>query len=245
MSRDQNAWQHQEKYLSHVDALHSALNSGQTERVNQLIEELGEMRESALYQQLDDLTREIHESVEEFYLDPGFSKLAREGIPEARERLTYVVERIEHAVHNTLGSTEASRVAVVRISENLKPLRLALEGTLFTGLDDREKVALLNGQLDLIDADINQLLQYMTDILMAQDYQDLTGQIIRQAVVLAGEIEDQLLPLVRALGVEHKEPRVTAPGGHIAIGPQLPDSGDPDVITSQDDVDGILAEHGF
>ena len=58
--------------------------------INKLIFELTSLRESAIYQELETLTREIHDSINAFANDNQLVELAQEGIPDARERLNYM-----------------------------------------------------------------------------------------------------------------------------------------------------------
>lgn len=85
----------------------------------------------------------------------------------------------------------------------------------------------------------------MTEIMLAQDYQDITGQMIKQVTAMVKEIEEKLVRLVAISGTKLKEPDDLPKDGTLAHGPQLPNSDDKDIANNQDDVDDLLASLGF
>jgi chemotaxis protein CheZ len=90
----------------------------------------------------------------------------------------------------------------------------------------------------------------MTDIMLAQDYQDITGQMIQQVVTMVKEVEEKLVRLVAITGLADASPaskkeESKAVNGEIAVGPQLPNVDKEIVVSSQSDVDDLLASLGF
>ena len=95
-----------EAYLSRIDALGKSINAGDTQQTNKLIEELTTLRESSLFQEVCKLTREIHDFIKAFGEDPGIAELTQDNIPDARERLNYIVTKTEQAAHRTISAAE-------------------------------------------------------------------------------------------------------------------------------------------
>ncbi len=91
----------------------------------------------------------------------------------------------------------------------------------------------------------------MTEVLMAQGFQDLTGQILRRVIELVREVEDSLIGLLTAFGhvtvaAEAKPAAVRKPkAGHEAEGPIIDAASRNDVVQGQDDVDDLLSSLGF
>jgi chemotaxis protein CheZ len=81
---------------------------------------------------------------------------------------------------------------------------------------------------------------------MAQDFQDLTGQIIRRVITLVGEVEDRLVEILTVFGAEQSNKKETeSKSGIEAEGPIIDANDREDAVSSQDDVDDLLASLGF
>ncbi len=100
----------------------------------------------------------------------------------------------------------------------------------------------LRGFLILVKDNSGSLHKKLTEILIAQDFQDLTGQIIRQVIRLVHDVEGKLVQLVRLSGT--KPPKKTEKK-HDLEGPVVPGIDQGDVVESQDDVDELLSGLGF
>ena len=87
----------------------------------------------------------------------------------------------------------------------------------------------------------------MTDVLMAQDFQDLTGQVIRKVIDLVREVEDSLIGMLTAFGLSSEgssEPSKPKVGDNLVEGP-IVNAAQRDVVADQDDVDDLLSSLGF
>ena len=81
-----------------------------------------------------------------------------------------------------------------------------------------------------------------TDIMMAQDFHDLTGQVVAKVVTLANDLEDSLLKLLlQVVPPEHRE-KVDP---NVLHGPVVDATGRTDVVSNQGEVDDLLASLGF
>ena len=87
----------------------------------------------------------------------------------------------------------------------------------------------------------------MTDVLMAQDFQDLTGQVIRKVIDLVREVEDSLINMLTAFGMSSETEEKAKPtvGENLVEGPIVNSEGRDDVVNDQDDVDDLLSSLGF
>ncbi|MDH5354185.1 MAG: protein phosphatase CheZ [Gammaproteobacteria bacterium] len=236
-----------DEYLSRMDTLNEALKSGDEGKIHGLIGELTTLRESALYLELGKITREIHESINAFGNDQKVAKLAIESIPDAKERLNYIVTKTDQAAHKTMEVAEATMVLSDGFSDRARSLRKRWEKFRNRELS-KEDFINLNDEIDQffnsVDDDSREINRKMNDIMLAQDYQDITGQMIKQVVTMVQEVEEKLVRLVTISGAwcSVSDAKID---GEVAEGPQLPTADKDKVATSQGDVDDILASLGF
>ena len=99
--------------------------------------------------------------------------------------------------------------------------------------------------LSSVNAESDKVKAKMTDIMMAQDYQDLTGQMIKQVITMVQEVEEKLVRLVSISGASLADNKQAADDGSKAHGPQLPSADKQEVASSQNEVDDLLASLGF
>lgn len=197
------------------------------------------------------MTRQLHDSLETFRQDSRIDSLTENEIPDARERLSYVIEMTQKAADKTLGAVEETLPIADKIEDRAGELkntwkkfrRRELSADQF-----RELSADIETFLGDIEGDSRQMKNNLTEVLMAQDFQDLTGQIINRVITLVEEVEGNLVDLIRITGlgdgdeVANKKQEISAVE---AEGPQIPGIGTADVMESQDDVDDLLSSLGF
>lgn len=80
---------------------------------------------------------------------------------------------------------------------------------------------------------------------MAQDFQDLTGQIIRKVIDLVHDVEEKLVKLVRITGNKIEEETIVKEGREKLAGPAVPGLDQGDQVSGQDEVDDLLSSLGF
>jgi chemotaxis protein CheZ len=195
------------------------------------------------------LTRELHDSMNQFKLDTRMSEIATDEIPDARDRLTYVIDRTEDAANRTMDAVERSLPIADSLHEGLLLVRPAWNELMHGRVDLNEFKSLCHNVDDLltqIEGNSTELRGQLTEILMAQDFQDLTGQIIKRVITLVGEVEDRLVEILTAFGVAQTEENNEAKKASIeAEGPILNPHEREDAVSSQGDVDDLLSSLGF
>lgn len=189
------------------------------------------------------MTRMLHDNLRGLGFDKLLAKAAHD-IPDARDRLDYVARMTEQAAQRVLTATELASPLQDRIEEGAADLRSAwqvqlanAEGEQTRALAERTLAYLQNTQ-----GDASVTKQQLMDIMMAQDFQDLTGQVIRRVTELAHGIEQQLLQLL----IDYAPPEIkrdAAPG--LLNGPQIHPTGNADVVANQGQVDDLLESLGF
>ncbi len=238
-----------EQYMGRLKDLTDAMEAGDDQRIDALVSELTTLRESSLYQELGMLTREIHDAIRTFANDDRVAELAQEEIPDAKERLNFIVSKTDEAAHRTMTGAEETVTMIDAFNERAGTMRERWRQFRNRELSKQEFVV-LNDDLDRFLEGIGDESQAihgkMTEIMLAQDYQDITGQMIKQVVTMVQEIEDKLVRLVTISGtsVDQDETRKEKSADK-AEGPQLPSASASEVAQSQGDVDDLLASLGF
>lgn len=191
------------------------------------------------------LTRMLRDSLRELGLDQAIAEAA-EAIPDARDRLDYVVQMTAQAAERALNSVEASQPHQDAMEKEAKaltqrwdewfdnPIELSDARELVT--DTRQFLRDVPGHTSFTNA---QLL----DIMMAQDFQDLTGQVIKRMMDVIQEIERQLL-MVLLENIPEQSARPKRENESLLNGPQV-DTSKAGVVASQDQVDDLLDSLGF
>jgi chemotaxis protein CheZ len=196
-----------------------------------------------LIHRIAQLTRMLRESMRELGLDQAI-KDAAQAIPDARDRLHYVAHMTEQAANRVLNAAEKMQPLQEQMQREAQALDVRWQSWFDhpVELDQaRELVddtrSLLRGIPDKTQASQNSLME----IIMAQDFQDLTGQVIMRMLGVVGATETALVQvLIDNVPQERRDEAAT-----LLNGPQISPQGKADVVTSQDQVDDLLASLGF
>ncbi|GAB6040239.1 protein phosphatase CheZ [Endothiovibrio diazotrophicus] len=246
--------------LERARSLVSQIEVGNEPEISRLLDELDRMRENNIFKELGKLTRELHDALKNFHLDSHLSDLAEKDIPDAKDRLNYVITMTEQAAHRTLNAVEESLPLSEQIEKRAgelsgqweRFLRKEMKAEEFRNLS-RDLATFLND----VAGDSSRIHGNLSDVLMAQDFQDLTGQVIRRVITLVQDVEESLVGIIRLAGqssvaspvavpvaaaVEAEVPSEETVGAH---GPAVPGVDHGDVVSGQDDVDELLASLGF
>lgn len=245
----------------HAQELVSSLEKGRFGDAVQLIHQLNQTRDLGLYQEVGKLTRELHSAIVSFQIDPHMPQAEEVSqITDATERLSYVVKLTEGAANRTMDLVEASTPVLNGLSAEAANLsgdwqrfmRREVEAPEF-----RELVKRVDSFLTHSAEGNRKVAGHLNDILLAQDYQDLTGQVIKRVTALVTEVESNLLKLVlmasqvdRFAGIEHDHDQLRAEKDQEkhptrGEGPQIHADKREDVVSGQDDVDDLLSSLGF
>lgn len=241
--------------LAQARRLVEELERGNEAEASRLLDDLARKRETGLFQELGKLTRELHDALAGFQLDSHITALAEHEIPDAKERLNYVVTMTEQAAHNTLNAVEESLPIAEELQRRADALHTKWLRFRHKDMDAAEFRALvpeIDSFLDLTSGHAGKLNGNLTEVLMAQGFQDLTGQIIRRVINLVKDVEENLVGLIRISGQRLAQPEVVAAPPRTGtdestrgVGPQIPGLDTQDVLNNQDDVDDLLSSLGF
>jgi chemotaxis protein CheZ len=190
------------------------------------------------------MTRGLHDSLREL----GFDKLIEQAahqMPNARDRLSYVAKMTEQAAQRVLNATDAATPLQEKIEAGADAIAKELESLLQAPFSEQQYRAAAQralGYLRETGNDANATKQQLLSIMMAQDFQDLTGQVIKKVTELAHGIEQQLVQLL----IDYAPPDLRRDtGSGLLNGPQINPTGNPDVMADQEQVDDLLESLGF
>lgn len=188
-------------------------------------------------QQIGTITRMLHDTLKQLGVMPKL-QIAADGLPDARSRLNYIVAKTAQAAEKVLDSVESAKCEHKLIAAETRALAAALTADPVRAVASG---AVLNfvGDIEQRTQHVNRLL---TDIMLAQDFHDLTGQVVSKVVKLATELEDALIKIL--VQVVPHEQRVKVDTTMLS-GPVVDPNGRTDVVKSQREVDELLATLGF
>ncbi|NSL55344.1 protein phosphatase CheZ [Uliginosibacterium aquaticum] len=203
-----------------------------------------EERHQQAFLQIGQLTRLLHDTIRQLGYDRMLEETA-EKLPDARQRLSYISQMTEQAASRVLNATDIAKPIQDRIETQSSEL-----GSRWSKLYNKE---LSVAEFKLLAADTRSFLdqsakdskivnEQLLEIMMAQDFQDLTGQVIKKIVDMASKMENGLLKVLIDIMPESK--RVAAEDG-LLNGPVVNAEGREDVVTSQEQVDDLLDSLGF
>lgn len=206
--------------------------------------EAGEQEAGIVFNRLGHLTRQVHDTLRELGLEATI-KDAAAAVPDARQRLAYIAQATEQAASRVLNATDIANPIQDRLCDGAKALSARWD-ELYAGRLSPEAFKDLSADthrfLGSVAEGSRETGAQLHEIMMAQDFQDLTGQVIKRVVELAQTLETQLIQvLLEAAPPEVRAERHTG----LMNGPVIDSEGRTDVVTSQAQVDDLLESLGF
>lgn len=200
-----------------------------------------------MFQRLGHIARSIHENLNSIVDDDLVRRIARD-IPDAKERLNYISNMTEEAAHRVLTSTEEAIPLQDDLNSKIKDLQEMINQVSNRFMAQSSGDALMvtkltnamTEYLKLVEQNSSQTKVLLTDIMMAQDFQDLTGQVIKKVTKLTQDIESQIVSVL----IEYAPEEASIKDNSLLNGPQI-DKTKADIVTSQDQVDDLLDSLGF
>lgn len=219
--------------ISGIGCLIEAAGEEDEVRVNDALTVIHEKLQNDLFVEVGKLTRKLHNSIIDFQNDigPHLNYIASNEAPQATNQLEMVIKMTDQAAHTVLSLVEeqnslisGQKIAITNVRDSLDTISPAKPRHDLQILEEmgaiQEKMILNNNQ-----------------ILMAQEFQDLSSQVLKKVITMIGEVQDSLVKLVQMFGVadsleEQPEAKET--------------TGDNDAgACSQNDIDSILGSFGF
>ncbi|WP_024850790.1 protein phosphatase CheZ [Hydrogenovibrio kuenenii] len=212
--------------VEQVESLLKSIKDKNYQEAASIIDELVKVKNESLVKEVQELSTSLHKSLESFGNDAVILKHTKHDLPDASERLKYVIDATEEASNKTLAAAESVLEKIEAIESKTTDKSI----------------------LDTLSAVQSQ----MTDIMVAQSFQDLTGQVLNRIVDLVTSLEKSLNELIVKAGVDLDlitNLEVSGDKKHSdemkGIGPNVTKASKKDAVSSQDDVDDLLGDLGI
>lgn len=209
-----------------------------------------------VHQRIGHLTRTLHDALRELGYDKELQG-TRDQLPDARDRLSYIARVTGEAAEKVLNAVDRANSVQEQLTATANDLRTRwLAVAAYTARDaaratpaGRELIEQTCAFFAGVDSHTEATKAILTDIMLAQDFHDLTGQVIRKVVMLAQSMEEQLLKLLIETTPPEQRKKVESQGPAGSTerleGPVVNAAARNDVVTDQAAVDDLLASLGF
>jgi len=245
-----------EAFIKRAKELIMNAEAGNDEEVKNILDELVVMKETNLYCEIGKLTRELHDAFNTFRFDSRINELTESEIPDARERLHYVINMTQQAADTTMSQVEVAIPLCEKISTGTEELLVNWDR--FTQKDMQigefqQLIKTLKDFLQTANNDSKDLKSSLNEVLLAQSYQDITGQIINKVITLVEDVESNLVNLMK-LSSAYKDSEKKSEAAvkqknkdkSSLDGPVVPGiSNEAETVSGQDEVDDLLSSLGF
>ena len=204
--------------------------------------------EHGMFERLGGIVRLLHDSLRELGYDKALTEASTQ-IVDAQDRLEYVASLTEQAANKVLNTLDEGMPAQDLLSKQAKDMETRW-ADLFSGKLSLDEFKALAGDSRQFAASVNEATEAekarLLEIMMAQDFQDITGQLIKKVVKITQTVESELAQLLRDNApadikekLARKEQEAAAPAP-LMQGPSVPEA-----ALDQDNVDDLLADLGF
>jgi len=190
------------------------------------------------------MTRSLHENLRELGFDRLLEETASE-IPDAKDRLAYVATLTERAAQRVLTATEIAMPVQQKLEKDATALAGRWQQVFGAQMGPEDFKSLAQSTLSFLQ-DVPVQTQatnaQLHEIMMAQDFQDLTGQVVKRINELVHRLEQDMLRLLVENAPTQRRPTTA---DSLLNGPVVNASGGADVVTTQAQVDELLDSLGF
>lgn len=190
------------------------------------------------------VTRLLHDNLSSLGFDKILAHVATE-LPNTRDRLNYVTRMTEQAASRVLTATEIATPLQIAISEGasaLTPVMMQISDAPSSVDTLPETAKQIQDFLNLANGNAVQTKNLLMDIMMAQDFQDLTGQVIKTIMTLVQDLEQHLLQVLIDFSPLPKNESLNT---GLINGPQIDIQKNHTAFSSQTQVDDLLDSLGF
>jgi chemotaxis protein CheZ len=243
--------------LETAKELVSLLENNEQNKADALFTSLAEPLKNELFAEVGKLTRQLHKSINNFQLDSQTTSLLQVELPNAKESLNYVIQITEDAANKTMDLVDEVQPLATDLKTKIDGLE-PLWRKLMSREIDIEQFKHLCKELDLhisqVQKNVGRSCDLLSEIVLAQGFQDLSGQVLRRTIDLVHEVQDNLVGMLKIFGqispeidtgIEVEAVKKSQVTTTKAEGPIVNKEGRTDVVQSQDEVDDLLSSLGF
>jgi len=211
--------------IEKVEALLECLKAGDEAGADELLNDLTQLTQANVIHQVEEITQNLQTTLNSFGEDAELLMQTKHDLPDVSERLEYVIKTTEEASNETLDAAENAIALIQTIQEKL------------TANEN-------------IQEDLSKVSSELNQIMSAQSFQDLTGQVLKRIMTLVSSLENSLVGLIEQSGLSYEAiPERSETDKKAAemkgIGPNVTAASKKEAATSQEDVDDLLGDLGL
>jgi chemotaxis protein CheZ len=217
-----------------VQAMLEAIIQGDSQTAEKYVTKFSGVGGKDLFAEVGKITRKLHDSILDFQenISPRLKNLPVNELPDATDKLQWVIGKTEEAASRTISLVEKHLGYQGKTSKIISQIETILKENRMPSDFDQNGLSYLKSMNQELPRDL-------TEIMIAQEFQDLTGQIIKKVIQLIAEIENQLVMIQKIFGVKLE----SGPRENVLQG--LPIKKSKTVVSGQSEVDDILNQFGF
>jgi len=225
--------------VSWLGAMSRALAERNEEALGAALAGFETTRNATVTMEVRRVASDLQYALDHFHASAKLADMAQRRVPDARHRLAHVLRLTDDAAHRTMDLVERSAPLADHATHEADRL-ISLQQQ---GAEAQQIAPQLSAFVTLVSVSMGAVRSNLGEVLIAQGYQDLTGQIIRGVMKLTQELESSLADLLRIAGSEPvaEATAANAPG---AYGPLVPGTAPNDAVEGQQDVDALLSQLG-
>jgi len=201
--------------------------------------------QESVFNRIGQMARQLHDTLHEL----GYDKLLENtvsALPDAKDRLAYVANLTEQAACRVLNATDIAKPVVDDLENRAKELGGRWDRVFANQMSTAEFKKLAEETRSYLNVGVSgatdQVNAQLMEIMMAQDFQDLTGQVIKKIVSLAQDLENGLMTVLIEVVPQKKRSQEV---DNLMNGPVISADGRSDVVVNQQQVDDLLDSLGF
>ncbi|MCE1170714.1 MAG: protein phosphatase CheZ [Azovibrio sp.] len=201
--------------------------------------------QESVFNRIGQMARQLHDTLHEL----GYDKLLENtvsALPDAKDRLAYVANLTEQAACRVLNATDIAKPVVDDLENRAKELGGRWDRVFANQMSTAEFKKLAEETRSYLNTGVSgatdQVNAQLMEIMMAQDFQDLTGQVIKKIVSLAQDLENGLMTVLIEVVPQKKRSQEV---DNLMNGPVISADGRSDVVVNQQQVDDLLDSLGF
>ena len=228
------------EYAPWLTAMSRALEGGDADGFRAALAGFDQARNAEVTLQVRRVTIDLQAALDRFRVDSKLIDLAQRQVPDARHRLAHVLRLTDDAAHRTMDLVEQCGPLADKTAQEAGRL-IALQDA---DGSSRQLKPQITAFLKRTGTSMAVVRSNLAEVLLAQGYQDLSGQIIRSVMTLVDELEQALGELVRIAGPDG-EARFSAGNTTRGHGPVVPGINHGHAVSGQQDVDALLSDLGM
>lgn len=234
--------------LEQAKELVSLLEQKNQTKADELLVSIAEPLKTELFGEVGKLTRQLHDSMNQFSVDPQVKNLQGVDFSDAKEGLNYVIRITEDAANKTMDLADELHPLTSDLQNKLEKFIPIWRKLLSKEIDVNQFQKLCHDidiYFDQVFDTVTKVTQLTNDIVVAQGFQDLSGQVLRRTIDVIQDVQSNLIDILKLFSDSSLESQKTNKSGTEAEGPIMNAEKRSDVAKSQDEVDDLLSSLGF